>query len=119
MAKPALPRLRLRIVLDAEHALGPGKADLLEAIAQSGSISAAGRALGMSYKRAWQLVDNLNRSFAQALVRANKGGGRGGGAELTDAGVAVLAIYRRVDSAANKIAARDLRALARLAAKRN
>lgn len=117
MSKPALPRLRLRIVLDAEHALGPGKADLLDAIAAQGSISAAGRALGMSYKRAWQLVDDLNRSFAAPLVQASKGGGRGGGAELTGTGRKVLEAYRQIGSKAQVAAGAELRKLARLAAK--
>lgn len=117
MSKPALPHLRFRIVLDAEHALGPGKADLLETIAQTGSISAAGRALGMSYKRAWQLVDNLNRSFAQPLVQASKGGGRGGGATLTPTGIRVLAAYRSLQRKIAKAAATEIRAFARLARK--
>ena len=118
MSKPALPHLRFRIVLDAEHALGPGKADLLEAIARVGSISAAGRALDMSYKRAWQLVDELNRSFATPLVQASKGGGRGGGAELTDTGHRVLNAYRQLARKAQTAATIELRKLARLAAKR-
>ena len=117
MPKSALPRLRFRIVFDAEHALGPGKADLLDAIAQTGSISAAGRSLGMSYKRAWQLVDNLNRSFAQTLVQASKGGGRGGGAALTPAGIKVLAAYRSLQRKIARAAAAEIRVFARLVGK--
>jgi molybdate transport system regulatory protein len=115
MSKLSLPRLRFRVVLNAEHALGPGKADLLEAIAQAGSISAAGRALGMSYKRAWQLVDNLNRSFAHPLVQASKGGGRGGGATLTPTGIKALAAYRGLEQKMTKAAAAEIRVFARLA----
>jgi len=78
MPKPAKPRLR--ILLGAEIAIGPGKADLLEAIARSGSISAAGRELGMSYRRAWNLVEVMNRSFRAPLVETLTGGAGGGGA---------------------------------------
>jgi len=74
--------------------MGPGKADLLEALAREGSISAAGRALGMSYRRAWLLVDQMNRCFARPLVETQAGGGRGAGARLTPEGEAALAAYR-------------------------
>jgi len=81
-------------------AMGPGKADLLEAIAAAGSISAAGRAMNMSYRRAWQLVDMMNRSFAAPLVHSAAGGQHGGGARLTDMGKAVLERYRAMEAAA-------------------
>jgi len=74
--------------------MGPGKADLLDAIAQHGSISAAGRALGMSYRRAWLLVDQMNRCFAEPLVETRAGGGRQAGAHLSPLGEAALAAYR-------------------------
>lgn len=106
--------VRLRLLLGNGHALGPGKADLLEAIAANGSISAAGRAMRMSYKRAWQLVDDLNRAFKSALVETSKGGGRGGGARLTKAGESVLAAYRRMQREAAGACTADLRALQRL-----
>jgi molybdate transport system regulatory protein len=78
--------------------MGPGKADLLEAIAGEGSISAAARALGMSYRRAWLLVDTMNRCFREPLVEAHAGGGRSAGARLTPAGEAALAAYRALSA---------------------
>ncbi len=93
--------LHLRVVLRdrAGHAVavGPGKADLLEAIGETGSIAAAGRRLGMSYKRAWSLVETLNAMFRGPLVDAAKGGARGGGAVLTPLGVKILAAYRTLE----------------------
>jgi molybdate transport system regulatory protein len=83
-------------------ALGPGKADLLEAIASEGSISGAGRALGMSYRRAWLLVDEMNRCFADRLVETLTGGGRDRGARVTATGRAVLAAYRELEAAAER-----------------
>ena len=74
--------------------MGPGKADLLEAIAREGSISAAGRALGMSYRRCWTLVEVMNRCWCAPLVESNAGGKRGGGARLTPAGERALFLYR-------------------------
>ncbi|WP_119084490.1 winged helix-turn-helix domain-containing protein [Altererythrobacter sp. B11] len=74
--------------------MGPGKADLLDAIAREGSISAAARALGMSYRRGWLLVDAMNRCFREPLVAAQPGGGKGAGARVTPEGEAALAAYR-------------------------
>ena len=108
------PTMRFRLLLDAEHALGPGKVDLLDAIAATGSIVAAGRTMGMSYKRAWQLADELNRSFAEPLIAANKGGERGGGAKLTAAGEKVVRAYRNIERKAKQACATELRALSRL-----
>jgi molybdate transport system regulatory protein len=88
---------RLRIVLERDVAIGPGKADLLEGIRDTGSIAAAGRRLGMSYKRAWLLVETMNRCFKRPLVEATKGGRAGGGATLTELGQEVLARYRRME----------------------
>jgi len=82
-------KLKLQLYCGDEIAMGPGKADLLEAIAREGSISAAGRAMGMSYRRAWLLVDTMNRCFATPLVEAQAGSG----AQVTAAGEAVLADY--------------------------
>ena len=98
------PRLRLKLQLYCgdEIAMGPGKADLLEAIDREGSISGAGRALGMSYRRAWMLVDVMNRCFRQPLVEATPGGGKGGGARVTAAGFNVLAAYRALSVDAKK-----------------
>jgi molybdate transport system regulatory protein len=89
---------RLRIVLEPDIAIGPGKADLLEGIRETGSIAAAGRRLGMSYKRAWYLVETMNRCFRRPLVEASKGGRAGGGARLTELGQEVLARYRRMET---------------------
>ena len=84
-------RLTLRIDLGPDQAIGPGKIRLLEAIERAGSISKAGRALGMSYRRAWLLVEELNKMFAEPLVTARPGGPKGGGAALTSAGVEIEA----------------------------
>ena len=93
----ARSELRLRIVLSGTTRLGPGKADLLEAIGRTGSISAAGRDLGMSYRRAWLLVDEVNRLFRRPVVVTSAGGSHGGWAKLTDFGRALVAAYRRVE----------------------
>lgn len=90
-----LTRSTLRLYYGA-LVFGPGKADLLAAIEAEGSISAAGRAMGMSYKRAWSLVEEMNTAFAEPLVESARGGAHGGGASLTEAGRAVLADYRRL-----------------------
>lgn len=96
-AERAFPRVRILI---GDMVLGPGKVDLLEAIGRAGSISAAGREMGMSYRRAWLLVDALNHMFPDALVIASPGGSHGGGAKLTDYGRDVAAAYRRVEERA-------------------
>ncbi len=93
--------------------IGPGKIDLLEAIDREGSISAAGRALGMSYKRAWDLVGALNRLLGQAAVEASPGGPGGGGARLTEAGRSLVADYRAIERAAQRAAEPRLAALLR------
>lgn len=95
--RPAL-KLGLRLDFTPGGRLGPGKADLLDAIAQTGSISGAGRAMKMSYRRAWLLVDDLNRMFRQPLVEAQPGGAKGGGARLTPLGLEVVTHYRAVES---------------------
>ena len=89
-------QVRLRLLLGEDIAFGPGKADLLEAIQRAGSISAAAKSLDMSYRRAWMLVDTMNSCFASPLVKSAKGGSGGGGAEVTPAGIAVLAAFRRM-----------------------
>lgn len=108
-----VPRLSLRVVLGADIAIGPGKADLLECIAATGSIAAAGRRMGMSYKRAWLLVDTMNRCFRAPLVAAEKGGSSGGGAQLTPLGADVLALYRAIEAGAAKAVRTDLAAIHR------
>lgn len=97
-------KLKLQFVCGDGFALGPGKADLLEAIGREGSISAAGRALGMSYRRTWLLVDEMNRCFRERLVDTLSGGGRERGARLTEAGRAVLAAYRELERGAAGLA---------------
>src|SRR5688500_1851207 len=87
-------KLKLQLYCGDEIAMGPGKADLLEAIAREGSISAAGRAMGMSYRRAWLLVDTMNRCFRAPLVETHPGGGKQAGARLTAEGQAALVAYR-------------------------
>lgn len=94
------PRLRIRIVFGDEAMLGPGKADLLERIRETGSIAAAGRAMAMSYKRAWSLVEQMNAAFREPLVESARGGAQGGGARLTEAGETVLENYRKVEEIA-------------------
>lgn len=106
---PALIHLRVR--LSADVAIGPGKADLLEAIRDTGSIAAAGRSMHMSYKRAWQLVEELNASFRSPLVASSKGGAGGGGASLTRIGEDVLTRYARMREAATQTVAVDIAAL--------
>ena len=81
---------------DAEIALGTGKAELLAAIAQTGSIAAAGRKMGMSYRRAWLLVETMNQCFYEPLVISTKGGKHGGGAQLSALGEQVLALFRQM-----------------------
>lgn len=95
-------RPRIRIKAGEDIALGPGKVDLLEAIEQTGSISAAARELRLSYRRAWDLVDTMNQCFKQPLVARAKGGKGGGGAQLTDQGRNMLKLYRTMESKALK-----------------
>jgi molybdate transport system regulatory protein len=110
--REAMARLTLRIDFDAGRAIGPGKVKLLELIDRHGSISAAGRQMGMSYRRAWLLVDSLNHCFRAPLVASQAGGQHGGGASLTEFGHAVVRHYRAVERAAQTAAATDVEALA-------
>jgi molybdate transport system regulatory protein len=98
-------RLRLRLVFGDEAMLGPGKAELLERIRDTGSISAAGRDMQMSYKRAWMLVEEMNAAFRDPLVDSARGGPGGGGARLTKAGTDVLTLYREIEAEAARAAA--------------
>lgn len=92
------PKLRLRLTFDNGLVLGPGKADLLQGIAEEGSISAAGRRMRMSYKRAWMLVEEMNAAFVAPLVESSRGGQKGGGARLTETGETVLAEFRSLEA---------------------
>ena len=110
--------LRFRVVLRPGVALGPGKADLLEAIDQTASLTAAAQRFGMSYKRSWSLVQELNRDFAEPLVETEKGGAGGGGsAQLTKLGRYVLRRYRRMERDADKAIGAGVRDLRRHLAK--
>jgi molybdate transport system regulatory protein len=102
---------RLRLTLRQGVAFGPGKADLLEGIRDTGSIAAAGRRMKMSYTRAWGLVVELNEEFRKPLVESAKGGAVRGGATLTPLGVEVLERYRRMEQRVGRAIARDLAAL--------
>ena len=108
--------LRLRLLFGDRLVLGPGKAELLAGIAETGSIAAAGRAMGMSYKRAWSLVEELNTAFREPLVTSARGGAGGGGAVLTGAGIAVLGAYQSMVAATAKACAADVERIADLLA---
>lgn len=105
---------RIRLLIAADTALGPGKVALLEEVARSGSISAAARALGMSYRRAWMLVDSINHSFESPLVATATGGKGGGGARVTELGHEVLRRYREMEDKAAAAIADDLAEFANL-----
>ncbi len=110
--------LRLRVVLEPDIAIGPGKADLLEGIGETGSIAAAGRRMGMSYKRAWLLVETMNHCFREPLVRTSRGGSAKGGAVLTLAGAEVLALYRRMEERSAHAVVTELQGLQALCRER-
>jgi len=107
----SLPSLSVRIDLDPGGRIGPGKIRLLENIESCGSISAAGRAMEMSYKRAWDLVDEINRICGRAVVERHTGGKNGGGAVLTPFGVSLIARYRKIERAAAGAVRKELAAL--------
>jgi molybdate transport system regulatory protein len=111
----SMAQVRVSIVFESGARIGPGKAKLLESIRDTGSISAAAREMGMSYKRAWLLLDSINQAFTEAVVTAAPGGSGGGGATLTPFGAEVLERYRRIHDRASKIAADDVTALGRRA----
>jgi molybdate transport system regulatory protein len=108
-----MARVRVSIVFESGARIGPGKAKLLESIRDTGSISAAARDMGMSYKRAWVLLDSINQAFIEPVVTAAPGGTGGGGAILTAFGTEVLERYRRILDRAETAATDDLTALAR------
>jgi molybdate transport system regulatory protein len=104
-------KLTLRVDFGSRRSIGPGKIRLLEEIDRSGSISEAGRALGMSYRRAWLLIDDLNHCFRETVVRAKSGGSQGGGAALTEFGAGLVHDYRTIETAAAGAAKSRLRGL--------
>lgn len=87
-------KTKIQIFHADQNAFGPGKADLLDAISTHGSISSAAKSMGMSYKRAWDLVDSMNKGFKEDLVVRRTGGVHGGGAEVTEFGLRILSLYR-------------------------
>ncbi len=105
--------LHLRLDFGGGRSLGPGKIRLLELIDETGSISAAGRVLQMSYRQAWLLVDELNQMFGEPVVSAQTGGGGGGGAIVTEAGNTVVRLYRDLERRARSASASETRALMR------
>ncbi len=115
-AKPARAdhRLSIRVDLAGGVRIGPGKVALLEQIGRTGSISAAGRALRMSYRRAWDLIEELNRTLGCPVVATTAGGSGGGGASLTQAGEAIVQAYRAIEADAEAACRRHIAALARV-----
>jgi molybdate transport system regulatory protein len=109
--RPTPTGLRIRLVLRPGTVLGPGKADLLQGIRDTGSIAAAGRRMGMSYKRAWGLVETMNAAYRAPLVATVRGGAGHGGASLTPLGLDVLAAYRRLEVKAAAAAGPEIAAL--------
>jgi molybdate transport system regulatory protein len=106
-----MAKLSIRIDFDPGGRLGPGKVALLERVEETGSIAAAGKTMGMSYRRAWELVAELNALFEQPLVAAKVGGRKGGGSALTPFGKTVVSRYRSVEQTAREAAAAHLSAL--------
>jgi molybdate transport system regulatory protein len=107
-------RFRLRVTVGEIIAVGPGKIDLLEAIAETRSITAAAKSIGMSYRRAWILVDQINACLRQPAVASAQGGEHGGGSRLTAVGEALVQRYRRIEARAAEACADDIAALLRL-----
>ena len=109
---------RIRILLGSSIAIGPGKAALLQAISETGSIAAAGRRMGMSYRRAWLLAKTMNACFREPLIDATKGGIGGGGARLTVMGREVLSLYRTMEDHAAAAVVADMAKLRALMVER-
>jgi molybdate transport system regulatory protein len=107
-------KTRFRVQLKHAVAIGPGKADVLQAISETGSIAESGRRLGMSYQRVWSLVRAMNGDFIEPLVLTQRGGTAGGGAALTDVGVQVLSVYRAIERDAERAVAKRLPKLLKL-----
>ena len=108
-----MARIRIHISLGDGHSLGPGKAQLLEAVGEFGSISAAARSMGMAYRHAWELIDDMNQCFRSPVVQTTSGGRAGGGATLTPFGEEVVRRFRGMEKAARKAMTRDLESLDR------
>lgn len=107
-------RLYVRLLCGKEIALGPGKADLLDAIIREGSISAAGRSMGISYRRAWLMVDVMNRGFVEPVIQSAHGGKHGGGAQVTPFGQDILKRYRAMQAETEAVARRHFQDIGKL-----
>ena len=107
----------IRVHVARTNAIGPGKADLLQVVAETGSIAEAARRLDMSYRRAWSLVKALNNSFSAPLIETRKGGPAGGSAALTATGQEVLTLYRTMERKATKAVSSDIAAFNKLLAR--
>lgn len=114
IASPLDEKTRFRVQIKHAVAIGPGKADVLQSIAETGSLAEAGRRLGMSYQRVWSLVGAMNTDFVQPLVIKQRGGTSGGGAKLTASGERVLRVYRAIERDAQRAIAKRLPELLRL-----
>jgi molybdate transport system regulatory protein len=110
----ASTRLSIRLDLASGDRIGPGKIELLEAIRSTGSISGAARSIGMSYRRAWLLVEDINKALREPAVRAETGGTRGGGAVVTPTGERIVGLYRSIESRARDAAGGEFRAISKL-----
>jgi len=104
-------RVKLRLLFPGEHSLGPGKVELLEAVQEHGSISAAARSMAMAYRHAWDLIDDLNQYFGAPVVDTATGGRTGGGARLTPLGLEVVRRFRAMERRARRAVAPELAAL--------
>lgn len=113
--KPML-KLRTRVTVGDTIAIGPGKIALLEALSETGSITAAAKSLGMSYRRAWLLIDELNRALSDPAVASAPGGQHGGGSELTASGRKLIELYRSIEEQALSAAQADIKRLIRMLA---
>src|SRR5262245_45625109 len=113
-----MARLSIRLHLTHTDRIGPGKIALLEAISDAGSISAGAKHIGMSYRRAWMLVEQINRALNKPAVAAATGGKHGGGARLTPVGEKIISIYRSIESVAQRSAKEEFRSVTQLARKR-
>ena len=106
-----MARIRIRIYFGDGHSVGPGKVQLLEAVRESGSISAAARSMGMAYRHAWEMIDDMNQCFRSPVVTGTSGGRAGGGATLTPFGEEVVKRFRAMEKRARKAMERDVEAL--------
>ena len=114
-SEPTL-KLRMRVTVGDVIAIGPGKIALLEALDQTGSITAAAKSLDMSYRRAWLLIDETNRALKEPAVATAAGGAKGGGSALTDSGRALIALYRQIEDTALQACKPEIKRLLKLLA---